>query len=71
MIRKDSIQIGDTVIVKSLVCKKPVMATVKGIPESGVFVDDGSCCGTILAEWHECFYDTKENRKMIVNHKRY
>ena len=71
MIRKDCIQVGDDVLIKSIICTTLVPATVTEVKEKGVYVDDGSCQGSIFVEYGECWYDTKENRKMIVNQKHY
>ncbi len=55
MVKREKINVGDTIFIKSLICSY-TPATITEITEHGVYVDDGSCCGTIFVEYCECFY---------------
>ena len=68
MISASKVKDGDNILIKSLITKKPIPATVIGRKSIGdrvvLYVD----CGTKIAvEESECFYDTEENRERIVN----
>lgn len=69
MIRKDKIKAGETILVRSLICKRPVPMVVAKVANCGVYVEE--TIGTLLVPFNECWYDTESNRDMIVNKNPY
>ena len=67
MIDIKKIKVGDTILIKSLIVKMPVPATVVSIAdEKHLYVSD-SPNSKIRVDVKECWYDTEANRNKVVN----
>jgi hypothetical protein len=67
MIDTKKVNVGDTILIKSLIVKRPVTATVVSIAdEQHLYVSD-SPNSKIRVNVKECWYDTEANRDKVVN----
>lgn len=67
MIDTKKVKVGDTILIKSLIVKRPVPATVVSIDgDKHLYVSD-SPNGKIRVDVNECWYNTEANRNKVVN----
>ena len=67
MIDTKKIKVGDTILIKSMIVKRPVPATVVSIDgDKHLYVSD-SLNSKIRVDVKECWYDTEANRDKVVN----
>ena len=67
MIDTKKVKVGDTILIKSLIVKRPVPATVVSIDDKKHLYVSDSPNSKIRVDVNECWYNTEANRDKVVN----